>query len=157
MTIKLHIGANETPYPTGDKTTAEVAKILNDKYGVFDQFAADHAVEIGDMVGEAMLNAIFRMGTKHAVHADTALRTVSGKIRTMLERDIVSKKFDRRLPGVPTAASLEGIVKYGRRKNTGGWRLVPGRPSFVESMLLLENLRVWFSDPGGLWGIKGEP
>src|SRR6516164_5820279 len=61
MTIKLHIGANETPYPTGDKTTAEVAKILNDKYGVFDQFAADHAVEIGDMVGEAMLNAIFRM------------------------------------------------------------------------------------------------
>jgi hypothetical protein len=62
MTIKLHIGAEEVPYPTGDKTTADVAKILNDKYGVLDQFCADNATEIGDMVGEAMVNAIFTMG-----------------------------------------------------------------------------------------------
>ena len=81
------------------------------------------------MVGEAMVNAIFTVGTKYKPHADTALRGAAGKIRNMLERDIITK--------FPESDGCEPRRRRSLRPaQERGFRLVPGRPSFETHPLI---------------------
>jgi hypothetical protein len=161
MGLQLHIGARGTPEPYGDHLpTDEVFAYLDAKYGLVADFVRRHETEIGDLAARGMVNSIEAMirGDKSPKYA--AIIDAGNKIAEMLRKDIQMKRFDH-LPGLPSQAAIEGKVMFGRtvvhRTGRVGKRRIPGRPSFIFSMTMLNDLMAYFTDDTGQFAPKDAP
>jgi hypothetical protein len=162
VTLKLHVGATTQPEPYGAHTPAnEVLDILEANYGLATEFVRLHQQEIADLAAQAMERSLsgWMRGDKSPKYA--AFYDAGNKLTTLFQHDLQTKKFDH-LPGVPTEAAREGKVFFGRtvinkRSGKAGKKCIPGRPSFIFSMNLLNSLRVFFTDSTGQWAPRKPP
>jgi hypothetical protein len=149
----LHLGVIEMPYeneaPTPGKrrrkakapsgmTTGDVASILEDKYHVMEVFFQEKQQLIADQLAQSVA------GTLESIMAG-APPTIdpfgegTKKVKGLFDDFITNKEMDRLgYPGVPTKASLKGVSHRFKGKKGE-----PGRPSFVDTGLYVDNFTSW--------------
>lgn len=121
---KLHMGHEIAPYARGGKTTDEVSKILEDKYGVMNAFFAKH---VDDLISPALEGAVATAidkvvsskAKKKEIVFGPALRQIEKGFRSFLDRREMDNMGVR---GVPTAASLKGAKERASFVDTGLYR-----------------------------------
>lgn len=136
--LTLNLGVLVQYYRNGGKTTADVARILEEKYGIF----AAHFEHRGHIYGHA-----FETSLDGALEALLMGKAVDPFARAMdiIERDfrefISSQGVERvGIPGVPTKAALMGVSH--RRKHPYA-RSNPRRPSFRDTGTYSSSYRAW--------------
>lgn len=142
--LTLHLGVIVQPYRTRGKkargiTTAEVAQILEDKYGLFSVYFRVSQKLVSSALENSVAGALesLMMGAKRIDPWGAATQ----KIETGF-RDFISSRAAERsgIPGTPTAAALAGVnhrLKHPYRKAN------PRRPSFRDTALLMTNFKAW--------------
>lgn len=136
----LHLGVNDIPYDAGDKTTGDVADILEAKYGVMQNFV--------DLLGEDIIQRAFTESAGNALEAVVmgapATISLTGDAEQELEIAfhlfIEQQEMDFRVDGVPTKASLNGVNH--RLKNPYA-KTNSSRPSFRDTGQYLASFRAW--------------
>lgn len=154
----LHLGVSDVPYSvletpaqrrartrkgkkhsaSANKTTGDVAEILEAKYHVFATFYELHAPEIVAAFEESVMDAMESQlsGAPMGLNATGAAEAA---VSDLFQKFIENKEMDRLgIKGVPTQASLDGVSH--RFKNKRGQ---PGRPSFVDTGLYVGSFRAW--------------
>lgn len=127
------------PHPeAGQKTTGDIAEILEAKYHVMEHFWEIHGAEIVEAGAEGLVQAL-----ENQVMGAPIEQNPYGEMESAIKRKfddfITNKEMDRLgVPGVPTKASLEG--RSSRFKKGKGKK---GRPSFVNTGLYLSSFAAW--------------
>lgn len=126
--------------PPSNKTTGDVAEILERKYSLFSMFTVLHGADIEDAVAEAMqgrLESIMMGGPM----TDRLLTDADlGEIEQTFKKSIDDREYDGRLPGVPTRAALNGVnhrLKHPYSKGN------PDRPSFIDTGAMQASFKAW--------------
>ena len=135
--MTLHLGVMDVPYATGGITTAGVAQILEDKYGVMDGFVFLYEPEIHDALDDSVAGAIESLMAGAPPDIDP-FGSGTSKIEKLF-RDYLDKEETNLIgaTGVPTAAALAGKSKRFKR-NSG-----PPRPSFIDTGLYQASFKAW--------------
>jgi hypothetical protein len=143
MTV-LHLGVVDIPYADGDRTTGDVAEILEDKYGIMQDFVDTLGV---DAIGNALarsaqlaLEAVM-MGSNSAAFSLTT--EGEQEIEAAFHAFIGQQDMDYRVKGVPTKASLKGVshrLKHPYAKGN------PARASFRDTGTYLNSFKCWVDD-----------
>lgn len=139
----LHLGVTELPYAHGGKSTGDVAKILEDKYHIFEHFWQLHQDKIVAELGDAVVGAFESvvMGAPPPADPHAAAMT---EVQQMFNVFLDQREMDALgYPGIPTAASLAGVnhrLKRPYRKRN------KSRPSFVDTGLLENSMRAWVTE-----------
>ena len=154
--MNLHLGFEASSYTTSSnyvgrhsgvpygegKNSAQVAAELEERYGIVETFVRmeeDFIISIiEDKMGED-LDEIIGMSSiskKGISDQDT------DKIVERFKRDIAHRRFDGLIPGVPTLASIRGVLHsrrhpYARRAS---------RPSFRDTGNYVNSFRAWTED-----------
>lgn len=143
MTI-LHLGVVDIPYADGDKTTGDVAEILEAKYQVMrrfvDSIGNDAIATAMERSAQLALEAVM-MGSNSAGLNLTA--EAEQEIEAAFRLFIDQKELDFVAPGVPTQASLNGVshrLKHPTSKDN------PVRASFRDTGLYESSFKVWTDD-----------
>lgn len=122
-----------------NKTTGEVAQILEDKYHIMEIFFNLHSAFIGDEIAESYAEAVesLLMGGPGTINPSAAAMS---SINDDFNKFLALREMDGLgYPGVPTQAALRGVSHrfahpYARR---------PSRPSFVDTGLYRGSFRAW--------------
>lgn len=140
----LHLGVIDIPYADGDKSTGEVAEILESKYAVMQTFVDTLGV---DVISNALarsaqlaLEAVM-MGSNSAAFNLTA--DGEQEIEAAFHAFIDQQDMDFRVKGVPTKASLKGVnhrLKHPYSKKN------PARASFRDTGLYVGSMKCWTTD-----------
>lgn len=143
--LTLHLGVTVLPYRSRSAkasamTTADVAEILEAKYGLFTGFwrvkqedvAADLEVSLGGAMESLMMGrAVDPWGS--------ATQAINQRFRDFIN----SKEAERiGLPGVPTKAALKGVNHRLKRPYRGR---NARRPSFRDTGMLVSSFVSWVS------------
>lgn len=137
----LHLGVLDVPYSNGDKTTGDVAHILEAEYGIMQTFVDTMGQDpIAKALERSVENAMeaMLMGSNSASINLTAEgeQEIEAAFRQFLEQ----QDMDGRVDGVPTKASLKGtnhrFAKPYAKDN-------PSRPSFVDTGLFSSSFKAW--------------
>jgi hypothetical protein len=124
------------------KTTSEVAKELEAKYGIVDMFYSmeeDTIVNLlEDVFGQELENVLLMQ--EHSKEVVTTKET--NKIEEKFRRALSSRKFDGVISGVPTTAAQRGVSHlykkpYARRAE---------RPSFIDTGMYQRSFRAWIEE-----------
>jgi len=116
----------------GNKTTGDVAEILEDKYHVMEVFYESHVEQIGDYIVSGMEAALEAVMMGAPAGQIDAHGQATGNIDRMFKEFLANKEMESMgIPGVPTLAAQEGHSKrfkqpYKKRKP---------RPSFIDTGL----------------------
>jgi hypothetical protein len=135
---RLHFGVGDPiPYTYGGafRTTVDVAKILEAKYGIMEAFAKDNEKEIRQILRDQSKRYVGQ--TMRGVEPD--LQPAFEKIRRMFKNYILTKKLDGRVKGVPTAASLRGVNHRFKRP----FARRAARASFWDTGLYVSAFKTW--------------
>jgi len=144
----LNLGVIDAPYSYGEgQTTVEVARILEDKYGLMGVFFKLHRKGISEELAKGVAKALrARIQSGSSAPADetfTAFGTAQAmaKTRTMFS-DFISKQEAERagIPGTPTAAALRGVnhrLKHPYAKANSR------RPSFRDTGTYESHFQAW--------------
>lgn len=168
MTLTLHLGVIDVPYveneaparrkarlsrnakkPRGvkperasasEKTTGDVATILEEKYGVMEAFFDNHEEEIVGHLAESLAGALENVVAGAPVDLEPFAEGTS-KIEEGF-RDFLSSKEAERvgIDGAPTAAARKGVnhrKKHPYSKENGR------RPSFIDTGLYQASMKAW--------------
>ena len=122
----------------GTADTVEVAKILEEKYGLFSAFYAKHKTAITQLLIDGLSGALTNMHMGAPVPSnpfEDAMQKLQGMFRTFLTTAEIETMG---IEGVPTQAALGG-VSHRTKKKTYGHR----RPSFVDTGTLELAFRSW--------------
>ena len=149
MKITLHLGVIDIPYGRAHngrdlgKTTFEVAKILEKKYGVMAFFAGAKKNAIGDEVTETLADYIEdALGLMLKGEQPTELRQLwLPDTKKMFDDAIESKFFDGKIAGVATQASLDGVNH--RKKNP--YKKRAARQSFLDTHKYRDSFKAWIN------------
>ncbi len=144
-TRTLNLGVIVQPYrdetsKTQAITTADVAKILEDEYGIMQVFSKVHWKTIEKALVSSVEGALesLLMGQR----TDPFARGTQA-IEARFKRFISSYEAERvGIPGTPTKAALRGVnhrLKHPYRKSN------PRRPSFRDTGLYMDSFRCWVS------------
>lgn len=135
----LHLGVLVQAYRTQNaRTTADVAEILEAKYGVMEAFWRVHGQEGADALAESVVGALESLLMGQSVDP---FASGAQKIETAF-RDFISSGEAEHvgIPGTPTQAAQRGVnhrLKHPYRKRN------PQRVSFRDSGLYLTSFRAW--------------
>lgn len=141
--VVLHIGVLDQPYRTATRaaqatTTGDVAKILEEKYGLFSVFYKAREQGIANSMAVSMVGALEGLFMGRYVDPwGPVTQYIQREFRTFIS----TKEAERvGMPGVPTKAALRGVnhrlAHPYRRSN-------PRRPSFRDTGLLMASARAW--------------
>jgi hypothetical protein len=125
----------------GAKTTADVAKILEQKYGLFQLFYTLHQADIAQALADGMGDALASIMAGAPLTIDphgAAMETIRDKFVTFLETEEAAGY----IAGVPTAAALKGVnhrLKRPYKKSN------PRRPSFIDSSQMETAFVAWIT------------
>lgn len=136
---KLLLGVLDQPYSNGGKSTHEVARILEDKYGVIGYFYRTHKPDVKSALTESVRGAIDNliMGAPSSV---SPFAEGTDKIETAFRQFLSNAEMDGHIDGVPTKASLAGYSKRFKQKSK---KDRGRRPSFIDTGLYQSSFRAW--------------
>lgn len=119
-------------------TTADVAAILEAKYGIMETFFTLHEPEIADDLADSMAGAIenLMMG---APPQPQPWAGAAEKIQARF-KDFIDNEEMAGLAGVPTKAALKGVTHRRKHPYAKG---NPRRPSFVDTGLYEASFIAW--------------
>ena len=134
------MGVWDVQYSTGGKSTGDVAEILEDKYGVFQHFWEVHGPAVLESIAEVQSAALeTMMASEDPAVGQEELRIgylgVEEEVKVLFDKFITMKEMDGMAEGVPTQASLDGVSHRFKKKKGA-----PGRPSFLDTGLLLSSM-----------------
>jgi hypothetical protein len=143
--LTLHLGVLVQQYRSrspkaGAMTTGDVAEILEAKYGLFTAFWRVHDQDCAGDLEVSLGGAMESLMMGRAVDPwGSATQAIAQRMRDFIN----SKEAERvSMPGVPTKAAMRGVnhrlAHPYRRSN-------PRRPSFRDTGLLTNSMRVWMS------------
>lgn len=153
----LHLGVIDVPYvgretpaqrskrlkkggqpPAGAKTTYDVAKILESKYHVMENFAhryrSEMAAELVSAINGRMENLLMGAPVSQAPFGEA-----ESAIKNMFSKFLENREMDG-MPGVPTKAAIAGISHRFKKKRKAD---IYGRPSFIDTGLYESSARAW--------------
>jgi hypothetical protein len=143
---KLRINIKKAQKPEGEpenKTTGDVATILEAKYHVMENFAHRYndavIVPAAEQALKGQLENMLLGAPTNSVSYDEANSTIEHAFRHFID----NKEMDG-MPGVPTMAAQKGInhrLKHPYRKSN------PERPSFLDTGLYQATMVAEISDP----------
>jgi hypothetical protein len=145
----MHFGVLVQPYRVSGKkvramTTGDVAKILEDKYGVMAAFYKVHGADVVVPAMEVSLGGAMEslMMGRPVNPWDRGAQMIQAGFR-----DFISSREAERvgIPGTPTKAALAGVnhrLKHPYRRRNAS------RPSFRDTGLYMNSMRVWVEKVG---------
>ena len=160
--MKLHLGVIDVPYAAPattingrpsraklpNKTTGDVADILEAKYHVMEVFDEFHRQDIIREMERSLAAATKRLAIKQQLAAAGARARITrndmdpyldaeAQIGRMFRDFLTNREMDGLFMGVPTKAAQQG--RSQRFKRGRG----PERPSFVDTGLYEDSFRAW--------------
>lgn len=147
--LTLHLGVLVQPYraagrsgrkprPTTALTTGDVARFLEDKYGIMAAFYRVHQADVARAIEGSLEGAL------ESVLMGKAIDPWGGGLQKVDQafRDFINSKEVENvgIPGTPTRAAIKGInhrLKHPYRKSN------PRRPSFRDTGLYVGSFRSW--------------
>lgn len=139
----LHFGVLVQPYRSRSKkagalTTADVARFLEDRYGIMATFYRVHGKDVATALEQSLGGALESLLMGQRVDPwGRGMQAIQQEFR-----DFISSKEAERvgIPGTPTQAALRGVnhrLKHPYRKSN------PRRPSFRDTGLYMTSFRSW--------------
>lgn len=134
------------PKPAASGTameTVDVARILEAKYHIIEQFYELHEEEIGEMFAEALGDTLADIMAGVAPPTINLHAAAESRLEEMFHDFLTNEELAQTAtPGVPTKAALRGVSHrfkhpYARRAR---------RPSFIDTGLYLQAFKAWM-DP----------
>jgi hypothetical protein len=142
--MKLHLGVIDQKYRTG-KDVAEVAKILEGKYGIMAIFAAQQQNEIANALATSLADAT------EALMTGTPVANAYAEGTEEIQKNF-RKFLDMNGTGIITEASKKGVSgRFMDKNNTKGKRLPENsngqvRPSFIDTGTYQNSFRAWIEE-----------
>ncbi len=133
----IRLGVSDIPYATGDKSTGDVAEILESKYHIMEVFYQQHKEDVAADLENSISGALENMmagsppPNKPFGSAEAAIEDRFKKFLGDAEMDALG------YPGVPTGAALRG-VSHRMKINKGS-----PRPSFIDTGLYQSSMVCW--------------
>jgi hypothetical protein len=127
---------------SGTQTTADVAEILEEKYGVMDTFAFAMLPDIAKDLEESLAGALetLMMGGRPSANPfASAESAITARFKNFLATGAIEHMG---IEGVPTQAALDGVnhrLKHPYAKSN------PRRESFVDSGMYQSHFIAWMS------------
>jgi hypothetical protein len=138
---KRKLTASQEKYVQG-KTTGQVAKDLEETYGIvqtFYEMEEDMMVElVEDAFGEEIENILMMKPMSKKALSEASTDEIENKFRESLS----SQRFDGIISGVPTLASLRGVSHLQRHP----YAKRGPRPSFIDTGLYRSSFRAWTTE-----------
>ena len=144
----LNLGVVDQPYRANGSrkpstrilgiTTGQVAKILEDRYGIMEAYYERHGREIAKSFSNSLSGGIESLLAGHRVDPfGKAMQEIRQGFRDFIMKQEIESMG---LRGVQTKAALKGInhrLRHPYRKSN------PRRPSFVDTGLYVASFRAW--------------
>lgn len=136
--VTLHLGVLVQQYRNDGLTTADVARFLEDKYGVMGAFYRVHQADVIKALEDSLGGAVESLMMGRRVEPwGRAMQAIQREFRNFIS----SKEAERvGIPGTPTKAALRGVSH--RRKHPYSSKN-PRRPSFRDTGLYMASFRSW--------------
>lgn len=136
----LHLGIADVPYTDGDKTTGDVAEILEEKYGIMAFFVNDVGTDaIGRAIEQSAMDAITTLLAGGPPGMSLTAEAES-EIEAAFKLFLSQREMDGKVPGVPTAAAIRGVSHRLKRPYV---KSNPERPSFIDTGLYQASFKAW--------------
>lgn len=133
----IHLGVSDLSYATGDKSTGDVAEILEGKYHIMEIFYQQHKEDIAADLEKAISGALENM-MAGAPPSNKPFGSAEGVIEDRFRRFLSEAEMDRLgYPGVPTGAALSGVNHRTKIKKGAP------RPSFIDTGLYESSMVCW--------------
>jgi hypothetical protein len=133
----LKTGKTKPKFNAGATTTGAVARILEDKYAVMQNFAALHIQDVAEVFSIGMAESLesLMMGAPASINPFGQATSET----ELLFKDYLSNSEIRQTgqPGVPTQAALKGVNH--RLKSKKG----APRPDFIDTGLYQSSFKAW--------------
>lgn len=132
--MKIVLGVNDIPYGQSygkdrGTTTGDVAGFLEDKYHVMEHFWELNQEGIEGAMVDAFSTSLASLLKGNPETETSAFGAAEATMESMFKNMLALKQLDELgYPGIPTAASLQGI-QHRMQKVTKG----PPRPSFIDT------------------------
>lgn len=167
MSITLHLGVMDIPYPAPvpkqrkvpikprkkplkrpiqqrlplsiQKTTGEVAMILEQKYHVLQRIFELHKEQIAQSMAEEIQGHLVGLMAGGPMYSST-LGGVASEITDILKQGISQRELDG-YPGIPTLAARRGVNHRLLHPYARG---NPERPSFIDTSQYQTSIMSWF-------------
>jgi hypothetical protein len=141
MTLTVHLGVLNVPYSYGQKTTGEVADILEEKYHIMELFVEEIGADaIASAFEESAKDAVAALFAGAPAASLSLTLDATEEIATTFRIFIDQQELDGVVPGVPTAAALKGV---NHRFAHPYAQINKERPSFRDTGLYQASMRVW--------------
>jgi len=139
--VRLHLGVQDIPYTNSDKTTGDVAQILESKYHVMEIYVEEVGTDnIAKAFEESARNALEDLISGAPAAGISLTNDAAGELEAAFRIFIDQKELDYVVPGVPTQASLKGVNHRFKRPYA---KSNPVRPSFRDTGLYMASMRAW--------------
>jgi hypothetical protein len=123
-------------------TAKDVAKELEDKYAIVETFYNMEEDHIVDLIEDAFLEDLEEVMQADKVSRKGISDEATNQIQERFKQNLLLKKYDGVLGGVPTLAAQRGVSHLQAHPFT---RRAP-RPSFVDTGNYMNSFRVWVED-----------
>jgi hypothetical protein len=130
----------QTAYGKG-KTTGEVAKDLESRYGIMGAFWEMEQDYIMSLIEKSISQSIEDMAASGEPSSPIS-QDVLEKIEARFKRNLSMKRYDGQLPGVPTTAALQGVSHLFRHS----YAKRPSRPSFIDTGMFQASFKAWIEN-----------
>jgi len=155
--MKLHLGVNDVFEFESDTPLIDVAKILEEKYGLFSNFVSMNKDFIEKQLVESLNSQLTTLmmaqsskgSLKKMLQSQAMKNPFQGaleQIENRFQEFLTLEELAGKVAGVPTKASLEGksrIVRYTKSGKRSTKQFKRRGPSFVDTGTLRTHLRVW--------------
>ena len=145
----LHLGVIDIPYAEAEsQTTGEVAKILEEKYGIMAAFYQRHKDDVQKAISASLKGQLTSVMAGKPLNSDPYARACS-VIDDMFKNFLTLSEIESMgIEGVPTKAALDGKstrFKYGKNKGKRRKKAKYGvrRPSFIDSGTYRASEKSW--------------
>ena len=126
-----------------DKTTGDVAEILEEKYGVMQHFFDAHKQDIAHEFEEAVAGALDNVLNGFPV-APNMFAPATEEIGGMMKTFLSSGEAERvGISGAPTMAALSGVNHRFKHPYA---KANPRRPSFIDTDQYRASMKAWTKD-----------
>lgn len=134
--MKLHLGVNDVSEFEGDVPLYDVAMALEQKYGLFSNFAEMHKDDIEEDLVKSLNSQLSRLMAGQSV--DQPFQAGVESIENKFQEYLTTEELAGKVAGVPTKMALSGKSRIPKAKRRG--------QSFVDTGTLRTHLRVWMEE-----------